>query len=1097
MMHLHTGNRLETLADALIDAEQTAALPPLVPRTLICESPGLWRWLRQRYCLRTGIACLLDTCLPAGWLWTQARRSLELPPGDDPLDRAHLHWRVFATIEPGNAFWSDDATRPLATYLADDHDSLKRWQLAGRIADVFDRYQYYRPNLIRDWSAGRDSAADRWQARLWRHLTDGLDNHRIALMDRFLAELAEPAGGRVPHLPPRLDLFAIHNPAPLLLEAFVAIARHIPVHLWLLSPTPEYWADLESPREAARRRRESPTPDDLTLWTSESSNPLLTQWGRQGQALQDLLLDEGITLQEDDTHFREPDGNRLLHRLQADIFRAVQEPGPPEPLDEEPDPPSIQFHVCHGPLREVQVLHDTLLHLLNADPDLQPEDILVLVPEISRYAPAIEATFGVARGNNALPFNLSDVIRSEEHPLIRAFLDLLQLPESRFTRADLLSLLGIPEVRRRFGLDADDIGELADLFERLRICWGLDGEQKTALGLPAIDDNTWHQGFQRAMAGYATGSDTLLDTEQPIAPLEPLTAKSVQPLARLFDLLDTLRRWADELQAPALPAVWAERLNRLLDNLFVPLDEEGQLARIRQTLGELARADTGEASVSLAVIRHWLSGELGEDREQGRLYSGGITFCGMKPLRGVPFRVICLLGMQEAVFPRRRRDTEFDCMRNDWHHGDPDPVLEDRYLFLETLLACRERLIISYTGRDARSNEPLQPSVVVQELLDHLDARYRLGSQPPSEALTRIHPLQPFGPANFRPPATDEPPGLHLGPGFNGHWHAMARAIVEHRPPQRRTGWPEACLSPSEQEEHQITPRELARFFKDPVKQFVQTRLRVFEPEDAALVEDEPFDLDGLEQWSIRDLLVENWLQGGDAHLRHRLVRAHGLLPHGSAGEKLLDAIEAEIEDMAARAAEHDIEPPLRKHPLDIDLPLTVDGQFWRLSGRLELNYEEHGLLHISASKHTPRNLLTLWIEHLCHHAAGHGPAHALFIGRDQNATFYPVDRDAAVERLAELIKWYQKGVTQPLPIPPKGTNAFIEGNDMKKAMNKWETFRNRNTGETIWGDEDNFFIRLTLRHHDWQPDHDGRLTEVATAIYQPMMDNLKQKEDS
>lgn len=1088
MMHLHTGNRLETLADALIDAEQTAELPPLAPRTLICESPGLWRWLRQRFCLRTGIACLLDTRLPAGWLWAQARRSLELPPGDDPLDRTHLHWRVFAVLEPGNAFWSDDATRPLATYLADDHDSLKRWQLSGRIADVFDRYQYYRPNLIRDWNAGRESTADGWQARLWRHLTDGLDNHRIALMDRFLAELA---GGRVPHLPPRLDLFAIHNPAPLLLEAFVAIARHIPVHLWLLSPTPEYWADLESPREAARRRRESPTPDDLTLWNSESGNPLLTQWGRQGQALQDLLLDEGIPLQEDDSHFREPDGNSLLHRLQADIFRAVDEPAPPEPLDAEPDPPSIQFHVCHGPLREVQVLHDTLLHLLNADPDLQPEDILVLVPEISRYAPAIEATFGVARGSNALPFNLSDVVRSEEHPLIRAFLDLLQLPESRFTRAELLSLLRIPELRRRFGLDADDIGELADLFERLRICWGLDGKQKTALGLPAIDDNTWHQGFQRAMAGYATGSDALFDTEPPIAPLERLTAKSVQPLARLLDLLDTLRRWAGELQAPALPAAWAERLNRLLDALFLPQDEEGRLAHIRQTLGELARAETGEAVVSLAVIRHWLTGELGEDREQGRLYSGGITFCGMKPLRGVPFRVICLLGMQETAFPRRRRDTEFDRMRNNWRHGDPDPVLEDRYLFLETLLACRERLIISYTGRDARSNEPLQPSVVVQELLDHLDARYRLGSEPPSKALTRIHPLQPFGPANFRPPMTNSASGLHLGPGFNSHWLAMARAIVEHRPAERRSGWPAASLPQPEQEDHRITPQELARFFKDPVKQFVQTRLRVFKPEDAALVEEEPFDLDHLEKWTIRDLLLDNWLQGGNAQEGRHRVRAHGLLPHGAAGEKLLDAIEAEIKDMAARATKHDIEPPLRKRPLDIDLPLTVDGQRWHLSGRLELCHEDHGLLHISASKYKPRNLLTLWIEHLCHHATGHEPARSLFIGQDKNALFHPLDDNVAREHLATLIAWLQKGMKRPLPLPPRSTDAFATSNKLKNTESTWKTNQNST------GYEDDFFIRLALRHHRWQPDCDEKFVEAATTIFQPMMDNLKQKEDT
>lgn len=1085
MLHIHHSNRLETLAANLLDSDTNQNSHPFTPRTIITESPSLARWLRHQFCLNQGIACLIDTPLAAAWLWHQARRLLGLNQGEDPLSRERMQWQIHAALMPDAPLWSEAAMTELARYLQSDDTGLKRWQLSGHIADSFDRYQYYRPELIEKWSTGQDDP--QWQAVLWREISRNTDIHRVALMKQFLDKLnATPeSDSRLNQFPDRLDLFSIHNLPPLLLTAFAAIARHIPVHLWLLAPTPEYWADLSTPRQMAHKRLED--PDNAGYW--QAGNPLLTQWGRQAQAFQDLLL-ELETIDSDEGQFHEPARDSLLGNLQADIYAASNETKPGTEAITENGFSSIQLHICHSPMRECQVLHDTLLHCLNENPCLQPEDMLVLVPDISRYAPYIEAVFGRNPSENEqrLAFNLSDIVLADEHPLIRAFLKLLQLPESRFTRAELLSLVNLPEVRRHFGLSQDDNAWLAELFDQLRIYWGLDGEDKnTRFDLPGIEDNTWHQGFRRIMAGFALGTEQRYRLNNAdLVPQPGLTAQGAERAARFFNLLHSLRHWSTELAKTSSAIEWSKRLARLLDTIFgEDPDEDDRLTQIREILAELA--ETGEENSTLlspAVIHYWLTRTLSTRANRARFYSGGITFCGLQPLRGVPFKVICLLGMQEQAFPRRHSGVEFDIMAEHWRHGDPDPALEDRYLFLETLLATRERLIISYTGRNDRTNEPLQASVVVQELLDYLDQRYRIDDRPPSEALQQVHPLQAFGRNNFS--NTNRP-------GFDHWWLAIARSLLEHRPPKVKEGWPTIHPGLPEELQRQISPQALGKFFKHPVRHFVQQQLHIFEARDIELIEDEPFSLDHLQQWQIRELLLSYWLQGDMDEARH-LIKAQGMLPHGQAGEQTLSELETGFSDMLDPLnAILSIQPPLQRRPVDIDLRLALDGQAWQMSGRLHHAYEKIGLLQLSASKYELSNLLPLWIEHLCLHALKHPLAGtSLFISRDANFQLQAIDSGLARKLLTDLVTIYQQGLSSPLPFMRKSASAWItswnKNQDPRKALDdarkKWNSSYNHT------GENEDFYIQLILRGHDWTPDED--FARYSRAILEPLQAHLE-----
>ncbi|MGA7981846.1 MAG: exodeoxyribonuclease V subunit gamma, partial [Chromatiaceae bacterium] len=280
MLHIVRSNAVESLlAELARRSSQEPLASPFTPDLVVVPSPAMGRWVNLQLARRHGVAANFEYPLPASFLWQLARGLVDDLPEEDPLDLEVMAWKIFALLPE---VLEEPACAPLHHYLQDDDSGLKRWQLASRIADVLDRYQLYRPALIRAWG---DGEGDDWQSLLWRRLTSQIGSgHRVAVIGRLLAAL----GGQrpFPGLPERVSLFAVSTLPPLFVEVIHALAAHAAVHLYLHAPTDAFWADLVSQKELARQRLQN--PDEADLW--EVGNSLLASWGRQGQALQDLLL---------------------------------------------------------------------------------------------------------------------------------------------------------------------------------------------------------------------------------------------------------------------------------------------------------------------------------------------------------------------------------------------------------------------------------------------------------------------------------------------------------------------------------------------------------------------------------------------------------------------------------------------------------------------------------------------------------------------------------------------------------------------------------------------------------------------------------------
>jgi len=1079
-LHLVSSNQVEALQQHLSELLHAQPLEnPFTPELIIVPNMAMSRWLNLQLAHEQGIAANIKYPLAASWVWEQAVAELPNVPDQDPLSRELAAWRIFADLP---ALLSAGEFKPLRSYLLDDWNGVKRWQLSERIADVFDRYQFYRPDWIRAWSDGQAGIDQLWQPILWRHLiADLADNHRVSLLDRLQQKLHK---GRPQHLPQRIICFALSSLPPLYIEVFQSLAVHTDLYLFQHSPTEHYWADIKSKKQQSRIRISNADQADYY----DTANDLLASWGRQGQTFQDLLLSDDSLETAQWESYTDPGSDTLLHRLQHDIYK-LQENSIFTQADD-----SLQFAICHSAMRECQVLHDELLRTLERYPDLQPENILVMVPQISEYAPYIEAAF--SRNDSDcrpfIPWNLSDITLADEHPLIGIFLQLLALPNSRFTVSEVKSYLEVPEIAIRFKLDQQSCDTIGGLLEDSLVHWGLDGTHKQSLNLPAIEENTWEFALQRLLASYAFGeSEAGQNYWHGIAPVAGVEGSSAQSVGYLCLFLERLCEWRVRLRDERSALLWQQTLNEMLDDLFVVWgDEDDKLQQIREAVDELCQAG-GAQSISLDLLTVRLQEALGQQTVRGRFFSGGVTFCGMRPLRSLPFQIICLLGMNDQAFPRRDQAIEFDLMTRYWNPGDPRKGDEDRYLLLETLLCARRKLYISYTGRSLKDNSVCQPSVLVRQLLDFIDAQYRPLNNPDSlmsEHLCTVHSMQPFSPRNYRSDLAT--------PGYDRYWCHVAQLLSQDKVQGSNMLWPQDKLAAlrlqvsakegAADDTDNVDLSRLRRFLADPVAYFFKYRLRIFLQEEQLNEDEETFDLNGLQAWQLQDRLASDWLSGLET--THEKLRAEGVLPHGIFATAAFSQVQEQSEDLLKQLENY---RNICSEPRHIALQLP-DGQ--RLNGQVSAR-QGKGLLHFSPSALKGKALLGLWVEHLALCASGmlQQEEQSVLISRDETISFKPLESVEAMQQLQIYVNLYQEGMRRPLPIFPESTFAFAKASDdeagLKAALSKW----NDTSFNGARGEECAPYVQLAWRGCTDVPLKDIEFQQLSRQLYRLALD-LKER---
>ena len=1113
LLILH-GNRLEDLRRLVSDWTGQHPLAPLEEAVFLVQSNGIAEWLKIALAEDAGICAATRVELPARFLWRVYRQMLgrAAAPAASPFDKAPLTWRLLRLLP---ALPADACFDPLRRFLTGD-DPLRGYQLASRLADLYDQYQVYRADWLEDWAEGRDTLRDghgessplpadqRWQAELWRLIVADIpqaerQSSRAAIHRRFVAAL-EAGDEPVAALPRRVVLFGASALPLQTLEALAALAKRCQVILAVPNPCRFHWGDIIDGREllrAAHRRHGLRDGVDLATIALEDlhahSHPLLAGWGRQGRDFIRLLdeFDDAATARDRfdiariDVFDEEP-GQTLLEQVQARIRDL-------EPLDPNTRPAipaedqSIVFRVAHSALREVEILHDHLLDRL-ANGQIAPRDVIVMVPDIETFAPAIQAVFGRFSPNDPrhIPFAIADQKGRGIHPLLVALEWLLDLPNRRATASELRDLLDVPALAARFGLASDDLPRLTQWIEGAGIRWGLSQSHRAELGLTACgEQNSWLFGLERMLLGYANGCDGPFAGIEPFAEVGGLDAALAGALAAL---VARLQAWRDTLSVPVTPNEWGERFTRLVEDFFTAGDE-----RDRQTLVALAEslqgwlADCAEAGFAsptpLAIAREAWLGALDEPSLRQRFLGGGITFCTLMPMRAIPFPQVCLLGMNDGDYPRRSSRADFDLLAlpGQARPGDRSRRDDDRYLMLEALLSARRQFYLSWTGSNARDNSEEPPSVLVSQLRDYLAAGWADGVL---DTRTIEHPLQPFSRRYF------ENSGLST---WAGEWFAAHSAAVFNS----ITGLPPFAPEPG----FRLTLALLADFLKTPVRHFFRHRLNVVFADQAEIAaDDEPFSLDALEEYQLVSDFLAAAKSADSADLGQQLevhaerIARSGRLPLGVAGERektrltrLVEPVWRQWQITQENWPEDGGKAALHFEHEGICFDDWLDGLHGNGAEKAWLRLDPAVLcIKDKKDKNPPQprgdKLIAAWVNQLAAAACGIN-IHGVIVGRDAVLELGQPEPDSARQAFSELIAAWRQGMNEPLPLACQTALAFL--NDETRADQAYEGGFNR-TGEA---ERDACLARV-------YPDYealtaDGRFADLARRVYGPLNDWL------
>lgn len=1130
-------HKLEELTDLVVEMTRIAPLAPLESECVLVQSNGIAQWLKRHWAEALGIAAMVDVTLPARFQWQAYRAVLGHDlPRHSPFDKDRLTWRLLRLLPQ---YLEQPEFAALANYMRDDTEQRKLYQLAERLADLYDQYQMYRADWLADWAAGGSIAADSdnaWQPLLWRIIRDDIGarglSDRAQLHQRFIAKAQTLTPEQRPKgLPPRVIVFGISSMPQQMIEVLNALANCCQVLLCVHNPSQHFWMDSIEGRDVLReikRKRLQRKPGQAELDINNlhtETHPLLASWGKQGGDYI-RMLDAFDGTQEQQNRFPKLNFDLFeeaeapascLAQLQSDMLH-LRSVGEAEALwQEQAEDDSLKFVSCHSPQREVEVLHDRLLELFVAHDDLKPSDIIVMVPDIDQYAPHIQAVFGryAADDKRRIPFSIADQGMRQRHPILLALEYALKLNVERATASDILDILQVAAVQQRFALTPTDVEQLQRWLHEAGVRWGLHAEHREQLGLPAAEGrHSWWFGLRRMLLGYAVGrtenSTTAWLGDEPYPEVGGLAAASVGGLQQLIRVLDEVFQLT--LQQ-LTPAEWSLQLSQVIEALFKTDDDHDAwvLTRLQTQLNEwldgVSAAEYDQPIGLAVVLESWLS-KVDEHQLTQRFLAGSVNFATLMPMRAIPFKGVFLLGMNDGDYPRQRKPFDFDLMAHDRRPGDRSRREDDRYLFLEALLSARQWLYLSWCGRSSKDNSEQPPSVLVSQLRDHVQ---QLGH----EAAVEEHYLQPFNPAYFQ---SQSAPHLF---SYAKEWHALhgASEAAHVRSEQKLAQWLPAGP---------VQLRQLKGFLEEPARWFLQQRFQCYLPEAKVENQDEElFRLDGLSRWQLLDSLQEplrdalrdeqtenEWLQQLQRIVQR--LQGQGSLATGAAGvtqqQQVLDAgytMWQQVQDLVT-AYPHEAGASAIQYGTEATVQVEDVVRGVRTNAADERLYLKFSASDVINKKGVVRleKLLESWLEHLLLNTDA--PCATAVISAEQRLHLPPLATELACAWFDKLLGRATEALCEPLPLHfelvlagwgkrlNKGFKNFVDAEDFS-FMN--EDAQRRYDESDV--NSQQIALRLRARYMSRfypnfadLPNHEQQL-KLVNDLYMPLLETLAQEEQA
>lgn len=1030
---LYNSNKLENLFDKALDVLGSMSTDnPLQKTEIVVQSDGMGRWFSLKTASITGIYANTINLTVEKYLQKFAIEVLNINCSD-VFESENLKWTIYNVLNDA----PKSSYKDLNDYIAGD--PLKRFLISGKCADLFDQYSVYRFDMINKWKNGqpvqKNDRDEKWQKDLFIEVVSKFSGHkdRVDLLHDFIkkcdniADLPDPYRNGI-------VLFGISTMSEYHLLMFKALSKLIPVHLFFMNPCMYYWGDIVTTRKSEASKLSG--GEDLYF---RSDNRLLADLGISGKIFFNSLHEADAI--DVDLFENEHGADSMLKKVQKEILNMNEDER--FVLDG-----SIKINGCWGRTREMEVLKDELLQIFNKNPHIRPDDVVVITPDIEEYAPYIEAVFTERNGTPVIPFSIADRSARSDGKTIDAFLKMLKLFDSDFLKTDVLSIFEIEHVHKKFNITRNDLETVRTAVEESGIKWGIDKRFREMKGYPSFEQNTWKFGFDRMILGYSMPGRGL-DTFGGVLPYDEIEGTSAKTVAKFITFCEILFKTANSFNMDRSLIDWAARLNNMVDEVFMDdaqtADEIRYLRKIFDKLNSSEKLSGIKCAVPLRVIVEVLEENIASGGFNKGFLNGNVTFCSIKPLRCIPFKVVCMAGMNDDMFPRDPQSTGFDLIMKYPSPKDRNPKNSDRYFFLESLLSAREYFIVSYSARNVRDSSFNICSSPVRLLSDYLAQKTKCDKDHSCFKET-IHPLQPFSEKYF---LKDSQLFTFSQRDHKAHQSFKGRIEVKST---------ELSQLPASINENLHNPdlNEFLSFFMNPPRYFLTKRLGITVPYMKKNDPDsEVFSIDNLQAYGYKNEYLDMYLKGLAVSDFKRKMKGTGRSPHGPAGQVLLNSAVKEMTGFLAKVENY------RKGSVPEEFNFTksveVNGSRLEISGRLDSIYPGGQFFFKPAKAFNSKEKMKCWILHILMNALGMEKSTNL-AAMESDIEIKPVKDPEGV--LADLAGIYLAGLLRPLPVTPYIIeNILIEMNKGENASDAFAKMLEKKAG--LWGgSEDDFAFR-------------------------------------
>ncbi|MBX4180884.1 exodeoxyribonuclease V subunit gamma [Sodalis sp. CWE] len=1063
MFTVYHSNRLDVLKSIM--GSQIINCPlenPFQPEIVLVHGNLMAKWLQIELAKEFKIAANINFLLPSNFIWQMLSRLYpDAPNLNDSFIKSVMVWKLM-TLLPSLSKHPDFEL--IRKYLHSDKNQRKSFQLSKNIADLFNQYLIYRPDWLEAWEKGKlvdeINETQKWQAMVWKALVENTERkegflwHQKNPYQHFFKTLMQSQTLSI-GLPTRIFIFGISTLPPTYLQMLQSMSHHIDIYFLFANPCSYYWetiynqtfpAQFLSPfrkrhyqesititRNLFQHSKKTELSFDKKLRGKKVANPLLMSCGKQGGDLL-LLLEKIDKILNIDAFTKKKVKKRkknLLNVLQNNILMLEDQSDDAKnskiknqnerKYSFQKKDRSISLHSCHSQHREIEILHNNLLAMMTEDPTLRLRDIIVMAPDINRYIPSITTIFG---GNinkeYRLPFSILKNRTQYLHPILITFLNLLKLPKSRFFSEQIFELLEVPALANCFSIDKEGIRLLRKWVEESGIRWGLDDNTLHAFHLPVtFCRHTWQHGLTRMLLGYAMDSDN--GDWRNIFPYKESSGLVANLAGQLAEFLKKLKKWRDYLAISHSLDDWLNCAKQIIEDFFRPNSKEKEILKFLERKWKqiiiYGLKSKYTQSVSLAILQDELTSSL-EEVEQGNqdFMAESIIFCTLMPeICSIPFRVICLLGMNSGIYPRTQPALEFDLMKQKPRCGDHNLRDEDRYLFLKVLISAQSYLYISFIDQNTRNNSHCYPSTLVSELSNYIAQNFYFYEDNfyinttenqfyRAPYLYQKHSRMPFAKENFLPNSECQ--------SFASEWLAAANGSGK---PQKNFFVP---LKTQLSQNSTFSLDDLLFFYRHPIRAWFKKRLKItFHKKAYKLSESEPFTIDNLTKYKINNWLINSLVNGENSADLFRKACGTGLIPYGVFGELFWAEQFQNIEKLATQVR---FWKSIKTFNLEVDLLLDDI----RISGWLT-TVHTNGLLRWKPGTLSAKDGLLLWLEHLIYCALGN-QGESKMLGIRGEWCFAPLSVSQAKIFLTSLVTGYFKGVKDPLLLLPRSGGEWL-----------------------------------------------------------------------